>query len=46
MSVWLLVTEEETLDERRVLKFEMCAHFFHVEDGLVFIELVGDGEIG
>jgi hypothetical protein len=45
VSVGFLVAEEQTLDEWGVLKFEMGVHFFHVEDGLVFIEFVGDAEV-
>ena len=45
VSVGLLVAEEQTLDEWRVLKFQMGVHFLHVEDGLVLVEFVGDREV-
>ncbi len=45
MSVGFFVTEKKTLDEGRVLKFEMGTHFLHVNDRLVFVKFEGDGEL-
>lgn len=44
MSVGFLVTEEEGLDKRSVLKFELVFHLLHVEDGVVLVKLEVDGE--
>ena len=44
MRVRLFIAEEQTLDKRRLLEFEVGTHFLHVDDRLVFVEFEGDGQ--
>ena len=40
MSIWLLIGEEQTLDEGTFFEFYLRCHLFHIENSLVLIELV------
>jgi hypothetical protein len=46
MSVWLLITEEQTLDQWAFIKLHFSSHFLHVENSVMLIEPVGDLEVG
>jgi hypothetical protein len=39
------VGEEQTLDERAMFELEFGAHFFHIDHGFMFVQLVVDGKV-
>jgi len=45
MSVGLLVTEEQTLDQWTFVQFHLRSHFLHVENSIMLIEFVRDLEV-
>lgn len=44
VGVGFFIAEKESLDKGSLLKFEFVAHFFHVEDGIVLVKFVINGE--